>query len=169
VPEGEFESIPRAGDDVLRGERGPLKVTVAYAPHATFAVRSAETGDLVHVARVDLVDALLGFTYSLPLLDGKNHSLVRSGVTPSGTEETVHGHGLPVPASPTQRGDIFVVFDVAFPAHMSAAQREALATALRGPERRAASADGGDSGGAGRGPLETCPAQLSWFDAHLEP
>lgn len=95
---------------------------------------------------VSLLDALLGFTRTIRLLNGTAHTLVRDTITMSGMQLAIPGAGLPKagpgsspfgsmvkmeqPKDGAQKGDLLVVFRVLFPQSVTPAQGRALAAAL---------------------------------------
>jgi molecular chaperone DnaJ len=80
--------------------------------------------DLIHRARVSIIEAALGTEIEVPTLDGSREVRVESGTQP-GTTLSLGGEGMPR-LRRRGRGDLKVVVDVMVPTRLSAEQREVL-------------------------------------------
>lgn len=62
-----------------------------------------------------LPDALLGFQDSFQHMDGRNVSLVRTGVTQTGWVGTIQGEGMPIRGSAGKKGNLYVEYELVLP------------------------------------------------------
>ena len=134
------------GGQAVGYKTGNVHITITAHPHHRFQIKGS---DLIYKARVDLVEALVGFEKYVKHLDGRHIPIVHDVVTFQGYKHVVKGEGLlRVREEPTvmvsgetsdeekkvganeTRGDLVVEFDVVYPTMMTAAQREALRTVM---------------------------------------
>lgn len=120
------------GGQSLKHDDGKVKFKVVAKQHRRFRLLNNQDGsfDLSYEARVDLVDALVGFSKFLVHLDGRRIPIVHDVVTFHGYQHRVENEGLPYPdkddTGSQRRGDLLVNFEVIFPRSLTDAQREAL-------------------------------------------
>jgi len=124
VFEGEGNSRPEM-------EPGPVVYNVAQLKHPTFSRAGA---DLVHVARLPLIDGLCGAALRIPTLDGRTLDIPVSDVVDSGARKVVVGEGMA--RGDGTRGDLIIVFDLVFPRTLSPAQRNLMRAAFFFPGRK---------------------------------
>ena len=103
------------------GPNGDLYVTVAVAPHRLFG-RTAD--NLTLTVPVTFAEAALGGEVKVPTLDGAPVTLRIPPGTSNGRTFRVKGKG--VPRKDGTRGDLLVTVEVAVPAKLSSAAREAV-------------------------------------------
>jgi len=84
-----------------------------------------EGTELVYEANIGLAQAALGTRIEVPTVEGMEEVEVKPGTQP-GTEIRLRGRGVPHLRRSGVRGDLHVVVEVAVPAKLSKAQREAL-------------------------------------------
>ncbi|KAI8463320.1 MAG: DNAJ heat shock family protein [Monoraphidium minutum] len=125
------------GEPEVDGEPGDLKFRLRTLPHATFTRAGP---DLLMNATISLLDALVGFSRTLPHLDGHAITLASAGVTRPGDVQRVAGEGMPLFQHPDRKGDLFVTYTVDFPAALSEEQKAAARTLLGGGGGAAAAA-----------------------------
>lgn len=77
-----------------------------------------------------LLQALCGCTVNVPTLDNRMMPLPCSDVIKPGAIRRLRGEGLPVPKSPSQRGDLVVEFQVLFPDRIPPQSREIIKHSL---------------------------------------
>lgn len=123
VQTGTRLKVPGRGEPgELGGPRGDVLVTLSVAEHEQF---QREGRDLVYVASVPFVRAILGGELSVPTLDGAQVTVrLESGAQP-GQRLRVPGMGAPQVGA-SERGDLLVVLSVALPREINAAQRALL-------------------------------------------
>ena len=120
------------GGQALKFEDGKIVFNVVAKKHRRFKILDAEDGsfDLLYEARVDLVDALVGFSKFLTHLDGRKIPIVHDIVTFHGYRHTVENEGLPYPPEDgggrERRGNLVVNFEVVFPRSLTESQRTVL-------------------------------------------
>ena len=103
------------------GPNGDLYVTVAVAPHRLFG-RNAD--NLTLTVPVTFAEAALGGEVKVPNLTGAPVTLRIPQGTSNGRTFRVKGKG--VPRKDGTRGDLLVTVEVAVPAKLSSAAREAV-------------------------------------------
>jgi molecular chaperone DnaJ len=120
VRDGAKLRIPGKGTPGQRGgPAGDLYVVVHVRPDALFS-RSGD--DLKLTVPVTFAEAALGTTLRVPTLDGAVSLKVPAG-TASGRTLRVRGRGI---ATAKKTGDLLVTVEVAVPANLDAATREAI-------------------------------------------
>jgi molecular chaperone DnaJ len=120
VREGAKVRIPGKGTPGAHGgPPGDLYVTVHVEPHKLFK-RSGD--DLTLTVPITFAEATLGTTLRVPTLDGSVALKVAPG-TPSGRTLRVRGRGV---QRRGHTGDLLVTVEVAVPARLNGASREAL-------------------------------------------
>ncbi|MCJ1708409.1 DnaJ C-terminal domain-containing protein [Microbacterium sp. VKM Ac-2923] len=102
------------------GENGDIVVTVAVRPHPVF---SRDGQNLRVTVPVTFTEAALGATIEVPTLGGDPVRLRVAPGTPSGRVLRVKGRGI---ESTKGAGDLLAEVQVAVPAHLDDAAREAL-------------------------------------------
>jgi DnaJ-related protein SCJ1 len=127
VPEGHQIVFEMEGDqspDVIPGD-------VIFVVHSTaHDVFKRKGNDLEATMRITLRDALLGFTRSLPHMDGHPVEVSMEGVVQHGTRVKIAGEGMPKHNVPSEKGDLFVTLEVDLPRHLSEEQKERLGKVL---------------------------------------
>ena len=109
INDGEMIRMTGLGEAIKNGQAGDLYIKVHVAPHQTFK-RSGV--NLVVEVPLTLTDALLGTTYNLTTLEGKD---LEVKITPmKKTEETLRVKGYGVPQG-SERGDIYLKLSVSLP------------------------------------------------------
>ena len=102
------------------GESGDIVVTVAVRPHPVF---SRDGLNLRVTVPVTFTEAALGATIEVPTLGGESVRLRVAAGTPSGRVLRVKGRGI---STAKGTGDLLAEVQVAVPAHLDDAAREAL-------------------------------------------
>ena len=102
------------------GPAGDLFVVVRVGDHALFGRKGK---DLTLTAPVTFPEATLGADIKVPTLDGTAVTVRIPSGTRSGRTFRVKGRGVPAPSG---AGDLLVTTEVAVPARLSAAEREAV-------------------------------------------
>merc|ERR1711953_646321 len=85
-----------------------------------------EGNDLVFSCEVSLYEALTGGQLCIPLLNGVNYTYNYPALSSSSNRMKISGLGMPISKSPTQKGDLYVKFEVLLPSHLSTDQKELL-------------------------------------------
>ncbi|NHI16098.1 DnaJ C-terminal domain-containing protein [Microbacterium excoecariae] len=102
------------------GENGDIVVEVSVRPHRVF---TRDGRNLRLTVPVTFTEAVLGTTIEVPTLEGEPVRLRVAPGTPSGRVLRVKGRGI---ATAKGTGDLLAELEIAVPAHLSDAQREAL-------------------------------------------
>jgi len=112
------------GDEIGNtGTAQDVVFVIREKKHATF---TREGSNLLHRARIPLVDALTGFKIDVPSLDNRVLRVsVRDVVTPSYTK-IVRGEGMPSSKAPGTKGDLIITFDVFYPRSVDESAKEQL-------------------------------------------
>ncbi|CAO4365427.1 unnamed protein product [Caenorhabditis nigoni] len=116
-------TFPKEGDQHPNRTPADIVFVIKDKPHPKF---KREGSDIKRVEKISLKSALTGVEMNIPTLDGADYRLVLNEVIKPGTTRRLTGKGLPNPKSPTHRGDLIIEFDVEFPTHLNAAQKEAI-------------------------------------------
>lgn len=112
--------------------RIPADITfvIRDKPHALFSRDS--DNNLIHKANISLKSALLGLSYCVQGLGGTRHTVNIKDIIHPGFTKRYPGEGLPLPKTPSRRGDLIVTFDIEFPKFLSWDQRRMLSECLPG-------------------------------------
>lgn len=116
--DGEVLTFRGMSDEHPERQTGDLLVILRTKEHSFY---QRDGINLYAQVPISLKQALLGFTISIPRLDGSTFTLKRSGITQTDHVETVKGMGMPVKGS-KKRGDLFVKLKVILPTNLSAKQ-----------------------------------------------
>eukprot|EP01062_Namystynia_karyoxenos_P063071 TRINITY_DN55894_c0_g1_i1.p1 TRINITY_DN55894_c0_g1~~TRINITY_DN55894_c0_g1_i1.p1 ORF type:complete len:356 (+),score=118.27 TRINITY_DN55894_c0_g1_i1:104-1069(+) len=108
---------------------GDVLVDVLQEPHERFL---REGDNLVHTKHISLEDALCGFHIEVETLDHRRLRLFVNDVVDPNYTKVVAGEGMPHLSDPSQKGDLILRFDVAFPPYLTEAQKQELARVLDG-------------------------------------
>jgi len=110
-------------------ETGDIIFVVQVTPHDLFK-RSGN--DLIMEKKIDLVDALIGYSYKFDHLDGRAVIVeVKSGqIIKPGDIREVSGMGMPMYSRTYEMGSLFIKFDVNFPTKLSNDQTVSLRKAF---------------------------------------
>jgi len=102
------------GDQLPGKEPGDIVVFIMEKPHSIFKRNGL---DLHVTCKVDLVEALCGFTKTLEHLDGRtvNFTVEKGEVIKPDLERILLGEGLPMYRNPYERGDLIIKFKVDLP------------------------------------------------------
>ena len=104
------------------GPAGNLYVSLTVRPHELF---ERDGNDLVYVMSLNLAEASLGGTNSIPTLDGEDHLLKFPPGTQPGQEFRISGKGVPH-LHVNRRGDLRVLTNLTVPSKLNARQRALL-------------------------------------------
>ena len=94
---------------------GDLVVIVEEAEHELFKRKKA---DLILTKKISLKEALTGYVFTIPFLDG-TEKLIKSmpgEIIKPGDVKTVRELGMPLMRTPFKFGNLFIYFEVEFPA-----------------------------------------------------
>ncbi|XP_068191632.1 dnaJ homolog subfamily B member 5 [Antennarius striatus] len=120
-------TFPREGDDTPNGPPADVTFVLRDKEHSQYRRDGA---NIVYTANITLKEALCGCTVSVPTLDSRMMPLPCSDVIKPGAVRRLRGEGLPLPKSPTQRGDLVVEFQVTFPDRIPPQSREIIKHSL---------------------------------------
>eukprot|EP00055_Hartaetosiga_balthica_P007992 m.28513 g.28513 ORF g.28513 m.28513 type:complete len:367 (+) comp6055_c0_seq1:260-1360(+) len=125
VKAGTKYTFADAGDKLINQPQQDIQFVIQEKPHPHF---KREGNDLLTTVSIPLVDALVGGTFTVPLLEGKTTTVSLDRVEPNSTA-IVSGAGMPKKHGGT--GDMIVSFHVMFPrTPLSSVQKEGLSNFL---------------------------------------
>ena len=107
---------------------GDVICKVEVRKHRTFKRRG---NDLHMKMTITLKEALLGFSRTIPHMDGHVVTLTEDGVTKPGQVFRIFEEGMPVHNFPSQRGALFIAITVEMPVSLSAKDK-ALVESITG-------------------------------------
>uniref|UniRef100_I3K7W3 Zgc:122979 n=1 Tax=Oreochromis niloticus TaxID=8128 RepID=I3K7W3_ORENI len=116
-------TFPREGDETPNSAPADITFILRDQEHPQY---KREGSNLVYTAKITLKEALCGCTVNVPTLDNRMMPLPCSDVIKPGAVRRLRGEGLPLPKSPSQRGDLVVEFQVAFPDRIPPQSREII-------------------------------------------
>jgi DnaJ-class molecular chaperone len=112
------------GDEV--GNTGQFQDVVFIIREKKHPVFARDGSNLIFKSAIPLKDALCGFTFEIPALDGRTIKQRIDGVVTPGSTKIVPGEGMPVSKYPGTNGDLIVTFDIVYPKHLSEQQKSQL-------------------------------------------
>ncbi|MDF1515229.1 MAG: DnaJ C-terminal domain-containing protein, partial [Anaerolineae bacterium] len=101
---------------VAGGPSGDLFLVIDVTPHALF---KRQGQDLEVTVNVDLYTAVLGGEVQVPLPNNKKILLTIPPQTQNNTRFRLRGKGMPILSSPSSRGDLYAVVEVAVPENLN--------------------------------------------------
>ncbi|XP_043933387.1 dnaJ homolog subfamily B member 5 isoform X2 [Protopterus annectens] len=121
--EGTKITFPKEGDETPYNIPADIVFILKDKPHPHF---KRDGSNVVYTVKINLKEALCGCTVNIPTIDNRIIPLPCNDVIKPGTVKRVRGEGLPLPKSPTHRGDLIVEFQILFPEKISSNTKEIL-------------------------------------------
>jgi len=119
------------GEPHIDGEPGDLKFRIMQTKHPRFERRGE---DLFTNVTLSLVEALTGFEYHIPHLDGRKVKVTREKVTWPGAKIRKSGEGMPNYENNNVKGSLYITFDVQFPKIEFSEEEKKLLESVLGPK-----------------------------------
>ena len=116
-------TFPKEGDQTPNNIPADIVFIIKDKPHPVFV---RDGSDIRHKMRLSLKDALCGTTIQVPTISGRKIPVALNDVVKPTTQKRIQGEGLPLPKSPSKRGDLIVEFNIVFPDKIPAATKEIL-------------------------------------------
>ncbi|GET89205.1 chaperone protein DNAJ, putative [Leishmania tarentolae] len=120
LPEGHVLTYELEADQVPGQVPGDVLLTVVSAPHPVF---NRSGNDLYANVSITLKEALLGFEKTLKHLDGHDVELHWDGVMQNTQQVRIEGEGMPRHHVPSERGDLYITYNVLLPEALTEEQR----------------------------------------------
>lgn len=120
-------TFPREGDETPNSTAADVTFVLRDQEHAHY---KRDGSNIVFTAKITLKEALCGCTVNVPTLDNRMMPLPCTDVIKPGAVRRLRGEGLPLPKSPSQRGDLVVEFQVLFPDRIPPQSREIIKHSL---------------------------------------
>ena len=117
VFKGESEQSP----DTIPGD---LIVTLKQKKHSFFKKR--KRNDLYADINLNLKEALFGYNKKIKHLDGREFYIESKKITQPDEVRTITGEGMPVHKFPSQKGDLFIKFNVMLPKSLNKKEKELI-------------------------------------------
>uniref|UniRef100_A0A915BX69 DnaJ homolog dnj-20 n=1 Tax=Parascaris univalens TaxID=6257 RepID=A0A915BX69_PARUN len=127
--EGHEQIFSGEGEPHIEGDPGDLKFVLRIDKHPIFERRGM---DLYTNVTISLQDALNGFEMHIKHLDGHSVKVSREKVTWPGARIRKKDEGMPSYTDNSQRGILYVTFDVEFPrGELTAEEKASIASLLK--------------------------------------
>ncbi|XP_078144261.1 dnaJ homolog subfamily B member 5 isoform X1 [Centroberyx gerrardi] len=120
-------TFPREGDETPNNTPADVTFVLKDEEHPQYKRNGS---NIVYTAKITLKEALCGCTVNVPTFDNRMMPLPCSDVIKPGAVRRLRGEGLPLPKSPSQRGDLVVEFQVLFPDRIPPQSREIIKHSL---------------------------------------
>uniref|UniRef100_A0A3B3VC82 Zgc:122979 n=1 Tax=Poecilia latipinna TaxID=48699 RepID=A0A3B3VC82_9TELE len=120
-------TFPREGDETPNSPPADITFILRDQDHPEY---KRDGSNIVYTAQITLKEALCGCTVNVPTLDNRMMPLPCSDIIKPGEVRRLRGEGLPLPKSPSQRGDLVVEFQVLFPDRIPPQSREIIKHSL---------------------------------------
>lgn len=121
-------TYPEHGDKFPGRQPADITFILKDKPHALFSRDS--DNNILHTANVSLKQALLGVSYCIQGLDRRRHDVNIRDIVHPGYVKRYPNEGLPLPKTPSKRGDLIVTFNIEFPTSLTYNQRRVLSDCL---------------------------------------
>jgi len=131
LPENHEVKFELEADETPDELPGDLILEISTNPHPVFR---RDGNDLHTVVRLTLLESLIGFRKVITHLDDRRVAVSHRGMTPPGTVRKVFGEGMPIHHVPSDRGDLYVKYEVDFPTSLSEEQRQVIRETLPASE-----------------------------------
>lgn len=128
MPEGHRIEFEHAADEHPDHAAGHVVFTVSTRPHERFVRKG---NDLHYTQRISLLESLVGFSTSVTHLDGHVVPLSSRGVTQHGDVQRIVKEGMPHHNAASNKGDLFVKYEVIFPKTLTTEQKAGFEKILK--------------------------------------
>lgn len=131
MKDGEKLVFQGKGDHLPGMPAGDIIIVLSEREHNEF-VRKGD--NLILPMKIKLSEALCGFTRTRTTLDDRTifFRVLPGEVIADATIKVIHGEGMPMKRTPTEKGDLLIQFSVEFPKSLSLDQCKKLAEILPG-------------------------------------
>ncbi len=127
MTDGETILFERGGDQGPSISPGDLVFTLRQQPHTVY-VRNGD--NLYTKVSLTLKESLLGFSKTIKQLDGTDIPLSRTGVIQYGFVDVIRDQGMPKKNFPSERGHLYVEYQVVFPNVLTDGQKKVFTDML---------------------------------------
>ncbi|KAJ0396857.1 hypothetical protein ATCC90586_008220 [Pythium insidiosum] len=118
----------REGSETRTHEVGDVVFQVVQEKHAAF---TRDAANLIFRAKIKLSEALGDYCVEVPTLDNRKLAISCNDVIHPSSEKVIKGEGMPIASKGgLERGDLIIRFDIVFPKHLTALQKQALVKIL---------------------------------------
>ncbi|XP_026578950.1 dnaJ homolog subfamily B member 13 [Pseudonaja textilis] len=115
------------------GDQGPniIPADIIFIVKEKLHPRFKREGDnLIYVASIPLGKALIGCTVDVRMLDERLLNIPINDIVHPKYFKVVPHEGMPLPQDPTSKGDLYMYFDIVFPARLTPAKKSLVREAL---------------------------------------
>jgi len=126
--EGKRILFPCEGDEKESHTPGDLVIRIKKIKHKLYSIRE---DNLVYDTCINLVDALVGCSIEVPLLDGNSVKVHLSDIVYHGYEKVIEREGMSKSECSIERGDMIVRFKIKFPKYLDENTKKAVNQLLR--------------------------------------
>lgn len=124
MKDGHEINFARASEQAPDTVPGDVILTLRTQPHARFR----RVGNDLHMEQtISLREALLGHSSSFAHMDGHRVLVQLDGVTPPEFVKTLKGEGMPHHEFASDKGDLHILFHIAFPRNLTPQQQDSIA------------------------------------------
>lgn len=122
-------TFPEKGNEQLGVVAADLVFVIDERPHDLF---KREGNDLLLVQKIGLVEALTGFSITIPTLSGKQLNLTFNDIIYPGYEKIIPKEGMPIAKEHGRKGNFRIKFEIRFPSKLSPEQKAGIKRILGG-------------------------------------
>lgn len=116
-------TFQKEGDQAPHSVPADVIIVIKDKQHPVF---TRDGSNIRYKVNISLRDALCGTTIQVPTLANTKIPLTLTEVIKPDTMKRIPGQGLPLPKNPSQRGDLFVEFNVVFPNTLTKDKKDIL-------------------------------------------
>ena len=116
------------GDEI--GNTGQFQDVVFVVKEKPNSIFARDGSNLIFKSAIPLKEALCGFTFEIPSLDGRTIRQKIDGVVSPGATRVIANEGMPLSKHPGRKGDLIVTFEVQFPRKLSEPQKAQIRAIL---------------------------------------
>ena len=121
--EHQIYDYPKSGDTDESIASGNLKLEIISLPHPIFSRDLQNPADLHATINITLKEALLGFSKTLPFLDGSDIEVKNEGPINENKEIRIKNKGLPIYLMNEEFGDLIVHCNILLPKNLTNDQK----------------------------------------------
>jgi DnaJ-class molecular chaperone len=119
--------FPKEGDQELNNPAKDVVFVLEEIPHPFF---KRDKNNLTFTHNIDLCAALTGSKLEVKTLDDRMLFIGLNEVITPDYKKTITGEGMPLSKSTTEKGNLIISFEIAFPSYLNGEQKELIKKAF---------------------------------------
>ncbi|GAU39800.1 hypothetical protein TSUD_219750 [Trifolium subterraneum] len=121
-------TFPEKGNELPGSPPSDLIFVVMETPHVIF---KRDGNDLIMTKKISLLEALVGTTFNVTTLDGRDITVEVTDLVTPRYEKVVSDEGMPLAKEPSKKGNLRIKFHVEYPSMLTSLQKHDVRRILR--------------------------------------